>query len=44
MCEMDNDTLITLIVAGLALFVWVPAIIWSVHRVLKQEKKTKKTQ
>ena len=41
---MNRDTAIVLIIAALALFVWVPAIIWSVHRVLKQEKKTKKTQ
>ncbi len=39
---MDKDIVITLILAGLALFVWVPAIIWSVRRVLKSEKKTKK--
>lgn len=39
---MDKDIVITLILAGLALFVWVPSIIWSVRRVLKSEKKTKK--
>ena len=42
---MDKDTLITLIIAGLALFVWVPAIIWSVRRAMrKSDKKSKSSE
>lgn len=33
---MNRDTAIVLIIAALALFVWVPAILWSVRRVLKK--------
>lgn len=33
---MDKDILIVLIIAGLALLVWVPAIIWSVRRVMRR--------
>lgn len=35
---MDKDTLIILILVGLCLFVWVPAIIWSVLRTLRKNK------
>lgn len=36
---MDKDTLTLLIIAGLTLFVWVPAIVLSVLRALREEKK-----
>lgn len=39
---MDKDTLIILIIAGIALFIWVPAIVWSVRRVLKSGKQKNK--
>ena len=35
---MDKDILITVIIAGLALLVWVPAIIWSVRKVLRKNQ------
>lgn len=36
---MSKDTLIVLIIVGVALFIWVPAIVWSVRRVLKSKNK-----
>jgi flagellar basal body-associated protein FliL len=36
---MSKETVIILIIVALTLFVWVPAIIFSVRRVLKSEKK-----
>lgn len=38
---MDKDTLTILIIAGLTLFVWVPAIVLSVLRALRKEKETR---
>ena len=35
---MEKNVLIVLIIAGLALLVWVPAIIWSVRRVLRKNQ------
>lgn len=37
---MDKDTITLLIIAGLTLFVWVPAIVLSVFRTLRKEKET----
>lgn len=39
---MDKNTVTLLIIAGLALLIWVPAIIWSVRRVLKGDNKKRK--
>ena len=36
---MDKDTLTILIIAGLTLFVWVPAIVLSIIRAMRKEKK-----
>ena len=36
---MDKDTLTILIIAGLTLFVWVPAIVLSIIRAMWKEKK-----
>ena len=36
---MDKDTLSILIIAGLTLFVWVPAIVLSIIRAMRKEKK-----
>lgn len=36
---MDKDTLIILIITAILLFVWVPAFIISVHKVLRKDKK-----
>jgi hypothetical protein len=38
---MDKDTLTILIIAGLTLFVWVPAIVLSVLRALREENETR---
>ena len=38
---MIPDTVIILIIVALALFLWVPAIIWSVRQALKKDKKAK---
>jgi len=38
---MDKDTLTILIIAGLTLFVWVPAIVLSVRRALRKENETR---
>jgi len=35
---MDKDTLTILIIAGLTLFVWVPAIVLSIIRAMRKEK------
>lgn len=35
---MNKDFLTTMIVVILAVCVWVPAIIWSVRRVLRKDK------
>lgn len=39
---MDKDLLIIVIVVGLAILVWVPAIVGSVLYVIKKGKKNKK--
>ena len=39
---MDKDTIILLIIAGLTLFVWVPAIVLSVLRAMWKDKKQTK--
>ena len=36
---MSKEVIIILIIAGIALFIWVPAIIWSVRNALKKGKK-----
>ena len=36
---MNKDTLTILIIAGLTLFVWVPAIVLSILRAMRKEKK-----
>jgi hypothetical protein len=36
---MDKDTLTILIIAGLTLFVWIPAIVLSIIRAMRKEKK-----
>lgn len=36
---MDKDTITLLIIAGITLFVWVPAIVLSVRRAMREEKK-----
>jgi hypothetical protein len=36
---MNKETVIILVIVGLALFVWVPAIVISICRVLRNEKK-----
>lgn len=41
---MDKDTLTILIIAGLTLFVWVPAIVLSVFRTLRKEKETRQNK
>jgi len=38
---MDKDTLTILIIAGLTLFVWIPAIVLSVRRALRKENETR---
>jgi len=38
---MSTENIITLIIVALGLFVWLPAIIWSVRRVFDEEKKQK---
>ena len=36
---MDKDTITILIIAGLTLFVWVPAIVFSILRAMRKDKK-----
>lgn len=36
---MDRETIIILIIVAVTLFIWVPAIILSVRKVLRQDKK-----
>ena len=38
---MNKETVIILVVVGIALFVWVPAIVFSVRKVLKGKSKNK---
>ena len=38
---MNIDTVIILIIVGIALFIWVPAIVISVRKVLKKEQNNK---
>ena len=41
---MGKETIIILVVVGLAVFVWLPAIVVSVLRVLRQDKKNEKNK
>ena len=41
---MSRDTIIILIIVGIALFIWVPAIVISTLRVLRKDKKKQKGQ
>lgn len=41
---MNKDIVTTLIVVILAVCVWVPAIIWSVLRVMKKDKNNNNTE
>ena len=41
---MGKETIIILVVVGLAIFVWLPAIVVSVLRVLRQDKKNEKNK
>jgi len=38
---MNKDTVIILIIIGVTLFIWVPAIVMSVRKVLKKEQNNK---
>lgn len=40
---MSKETIIILVIVGLAIFVWLPAIIVSGRRALKKDKKSKNT-
>lgn len=33
---MDKNTIVIIVIACLALFIWVPAIVWSVRHILKK--------
>ena len=35
---MSKDTIVILVVTGLLLFVWLPALFFSVRRVMRQDK------
>lgn len=37
---MEKDTVIIVVILALALLVWVPAIVWSVFKVLKKGRKS----
>ena len=39
---MSRETIIILIIVGIALFIWIPAILISSHKALKQGKKKQK--
>lgn len=41
---MDKKTIIILVVVGLAVFVWLPAIVVSALRVLRQDKNNEKNK
>ena len=41
---MHTNTIIILTVVGIALFVWVPAIVFSVRDAMKGDKSDKKTK
>jgi len=38
---MSRETIIILIIVGIAFFIWIPAIIISSHKAIKQGKKKK---
>ena len=40
---MGKETIIILVVVGLAIFVWLPAIIVSGRKAMKKDKKSKNT-
>ena len=40
---MSKKTIIILVIVGLAIFVWLPAIIVSGRRAMKKDKKSKDT-
>ena len=38
---MSRETIIILAIVGIALFIWIPAILISSHKAIKQDKKKK---
>ena len=39
---MSRETIIILIIVGIALFIWIPAILISSHKAIQQGKKPKR--